>query len=87
MKKKYEKPCFAFELYQLESDIATCIDKVSWGPDADLNEAYGHGNSVCSEYKDVWDVAASASTDGYSQNWYEGSCSCYLSSGNSLVSS
>ena len=87
MKKKYEKPLIEIELYYTDSNIADCIDKVSWGPDADMNAEYGYANAVCSEYEDAFDVAAASDSSGYYQNWYEGSCSCYLSSGNSLVSS
>ena len=87
VKKIYAKPVIRIELYQLEANLASCVDKVSWGPDADLNEYYGYGNSVCKEYKDAFEVAAASDSSGYYQNFYVGSCSCYLSSGETLVSS
>ena len=88
MRKVYVKPVIEVELYQLESNIASCIQKVSWGPDATLNEQYGYENAVCSEYLDAFDVAAASDSSGYYQNWYvDNGCSCYLSSGNTMVSS
>lgn len=78
MKADYEKPTIEFEEYELNAAIATgCQTIISLGPGDDVN-------SVCDEYK-VELYARSRSVDPFNGNFYEGSCSCYLSAGDGTL--
>lgn len=78
MKKVYKKPMIEIEKYELDTRIASgCSSIVSLGP-GDLT------HPVCDEYVQTIslysdDVASDGAT------FYEGSCSCYLSSVGSVL--
>lgn len=82
MKKAYVKPMVQFEEFELNTAIAAgCESTVSLGPgDA--------ANPVCKEYdQSPWSLRGRAS-DPLDITFYEGSCSCYLSSvGSTLLTS
>ena len=81
MKKGYEKPVLEFEEYELNTAIASgCGTIVSLGPGGDGI------HSMCSEYEDAFDMeAALLSVEPTKTNFYEGSCSCYLSAGDGTL--
>ncbi|MCD8231630.1 MAG: hypothetical protein LUD14_07415 [Clostridiales bacterium] len=80
MKMGYEKPMIEFEEYQLSTAIASCDTYVSLAPEAWTYR--GKWYDVCNEYIQELDVDGNTGNSGC---WFEGSCSCYLSSGNGTL--
>lgn len=81
MKIGYEKPMIEFEEYELNTAIAAgCQSIVTLGPGDDYNP-------VCKEYnQSPWSMHRSS--DPTDVTFYDGSCSCYLSSvGSTLLTS
>ncbi|MCD8383329.1 MAG: hypothetical protein LUC30_10555 [Clostridiales bacterium] len=78
MKMGYEKPMIEFEEYQLSTAIASCETYVSLAPEEWTYKGTHYG--ICEEY-----IQTLSDDDTYTGSgpWFEGSCSCYLSSGNS----
>ena len=74
--KSYEKPSIEFECFELNAAIASgCNNVVSIGP-------AGGGYDVCDEYKEEEFMLFSVPHEPpASQNFWEESCSCYLSAG------
>lgn len=85
MKIEYVKPSIEFEDFELNADIAVgCKVTVNLGP-------YAPGINPCDEYsqpesiRPAYGIMGSTPTD---LTFYEGSCSCYLSSvGSTLLTS
>lgn len=70
----YEKPMIEFEEFELDAAIATgCGTVVSLGPGDD-------DHAICSEYIQDLSLFSDHLPPQYA-NFYEGSCSCYLSAG------
>lgn len=79
MKAYYEKPKIEFEVYQLDTAIATgCQEIVNLGPeDKEYNGKY---YSACSYFgEETFDAESPAQ-----MNFFE-TCSCYLSAGGATV--
>lgn len=74
MKAGYEKPMIEFDEYELNTAIASgCQTQISLGPGDSTHE-------VCDEYK-VEVFSAEPQTRSLPLNFYEDSCTCYLSAG------
>ena len=82
MKIGYEKPVMEFEEYELDTAIAAgCTTIVSLGPGDGLNR-------VCDEYIQELSLRSRSNPAMDGPTFYEGSCSCYLtSSGSTLLTS
>lgn len=80
MKARYIKPTIEFEEYELNASIATgCQEIVSLGPGDEIL-----GFITCSEYDQPLPPAPQSmfrSKEPEEVNFYENSCSCYLSAG------
>ncbi|MCD8381764.1 MAG: hypothetical protein LUC30_02425 [Clostridiales bacterium] len=76
MKVGYEKPMLTIEEYELNTAIASgCSIRVSLGPGEYYDTDTGTYYTVCEEYdQGTYDSVV---------NFYDDSCSCYLSSGDS----
>ena len=74
--KSYEKPSIEFDFFELNAAIATgCQNIVDIGP-------AGGGYDVCDDFKEEEFTPFSVPTEPPSyQNFWQGSCSCYLSAG------
>lgn len=73
MKAGYKKPMIEFEDYDLNTAIASgCQTIVSLGPGDD-------DHAVCREY--ITQFSILDSVEPVPENFYEDSCSCYLSAG------
>lgn len=71
MKKGYEKPMIEFDEYEVNTSIATgCQTHISLGPGDDTHP-------VCKEYEPDFGPY----TRSLPLNFYEDSCTCYLSAG------
>ena len=74
MKVGYRKPAVEFEDYELNTTIASgCKETVNLGP-GDPVTGY-----VCDEYK--IQISSLEDENSLSENFYEGSCLCYLTAG------
>ncbi len=82
MKKGYEKPAIEIEDYSLTDAVAAgCTTTVSLAPEAWVYN--GKSYDICEEY--IQSIATENDVPSSSGAWFEGSCSCYLSSGNSTL--
>lgn len=73
MKAGYEKPMIEYEEYELNTAIAAgCQSIISLGPGDDTHP-------TCEEYE--IDFGSIAATRALPDNFYEDSCTCYLSAG------
>lgn len=73
MKAGYEKPMIEFDEYELNTAIAVgCQSIISLGPGDDEHP-------VCKEYEP--DFGPRMRTYAIPDNFYEDSCTCYLSAG------
>lgn len=75
--KSYEKPSIEFECFELNAAIASgCGNIVSIGP------AGGPYDTVCDEFiEEEFSLLSVPHEDPSSQNFWQDSCSCYLSAG------
>lgn len=85
MKKEYVKPSIEFEDFELNAAIAAgCQTVISLGPG-------DYSNEVCDEYSQPESIRPAYGIMGSTPQpltFYEGSCSCYLSSvGSTLLTS
>lgn len=71
MKAGYEKPVIEFQEYELNTTIAAgCQTHISLGPGDDTHP-------VCKDYEPDYGI----NTLSMPLNFYEDSCTCYLSAG------
>ncbi len=80
MMARYEKPTIEFEEYSLDTALAACTTTISFGPGDSTH------TEVCDEYvfeQSIQDQAQIMDSEG--GLWYDGSCSCYLSSGGTVL--
>lgn len=78
MKAGYEKPMIEFEDYELNAAIASgCQTIISLGPGDDR-----YGYEICKEYIPQ---TRARSLPPSATNFYEQTCSCYLSAGDGTM--
>lgn len=80
MKQVYEAPRFEVETYELDANIASnCTVVVQMG-----DYGGGDGQPVCDDYLDkVQKVVDPLTPQSYNVNFWENTCDCYTTAGNS----
>lgn len=76
MKKRYVAPKLEVEIYEINTAVASCADKVTVGPQIGTHDA-------CDGWEDIFEDEPIATQAAELTSFYnDGTCDCYYSAGN-----